>query len=346
MNKQEIKKIRNTIKYSVDSSPIMAAFAMNPYLSEEYKLTFLYDFAIDYLKHNETYSNEYVTKNTEIKIDYSLTEDEKIAEGFKTIDKRTSLRENVNAGLIVKITKNLYVVSNNKNALSLSTKQLNHIKLMESIPTDNKNEVKESIHSYLKQQLIEATALSKVELLDKINESELFIKKTKTNSRVITAKINKKEINNEFVKICPDTYISSTSLDNYIFENFNNLFEKYVGDNILLYGDCNFGNELTKFDKQFIDKFEGIKSDYKLAKELVSVNPECLEYLDENLKDNLQVVLAAVKNSDWYINKSSERIQELCQNSDPVATIEKIILKESLEKEVNLNQTKQIKRKI
>lgn len=108
--------------------------------------------------------------------------------------------------------------------------------------------------------------------------------------------------------------------------------------------DFKFLELSARYERFMYFQGEDVRSNKHLAMISVHHNGGTLLHLSNELKNDKEVVLEAVKQKPYAINFASKEIQELCKGSDPAITLERLLLAEQLNFTLNVNSLSNKKR--
>lgn len=93
--------------------------------------------------------------------------------------------------------------------------------------------------------------------------------------------------------------------------------------------------ELLEKNKDAIKYIDMESMEKKTIEKILSKNGLLLEYLSDEMKDDKEIVLVAIKNNDEALEYSSPTIQQICKEGEPIKELEKTLKKEKIEKVSN-----------
>ena len=83
-----------------------------------------------------------------------------------------------------------------------------------------------------------------------------------------------------------------------------------------------------------------LKNDKDVVLKAVKTNGLALHHASDKLKNDKEIVLEAVKTNGLALHYASESIQSLCENKDPVETLERVIKAEKLSNDLEKSLSK------
>ena len=86
--------------------------------------------------------------------------------------------------------------------------------------------------------------------------------------------------------------------------------------------------------------FNDFRDDKEVVLQAVKTNGFSLIFASEPFRNNKDVVLEAVKQNRYSLHFASESIQSLCENKDPVETLERVIKAEKLSNDLEKSLAK------
>lgn len=146
--------------------------------------------------------------------------------------------------------------------------------------------------------------------------------------------------NIQLIEHCSERLKNDREIAKYLLDNYGRSYEvmSYLGGEILNDEEFMLGYlENEPHCLQYAS--DSIKDNKEVVIKLVSGNGYVLEYASDRLKNDTEVVLEAVKSAEnigLVIEHSSQRIQKIIENADPVSVLETMAIKERLEQKVAL----------
>ena len=110
-----------------------------------------------------------------------------------------------------------------------------------------------------------------------------------------------------------------------------------VRHNLVFKGDPKFLELSAKCERFMYFEGDEVRANKHLAIISVRHNGGSLLQVSDELKNDKEVVLEAVKQKPYAINFASKEIQELCKGRDPAITLERLLLVEQLNSTLNVN---------